>query len=242
MIDKEMTIVNPFDQLDIFKITDTDYNIDDDNLFQLLTIKYKERFVGREIPCKGRKYINHLLPNSVETIETEEDQLNYVWKFFYNQLVAFVATNKDNYARIMEALTAAYNPIENYNMVEQSGSASKVSDTESNPGTVTVKNNVFPFDSNTGTGKPESQTETSATASTAGYRDASQTMQWSSGDDFGSTPAGNSVAMSKHVRTGNIGVTTSQQMLQQELELRANSIVDKFLEEAANTCLLAVWS
>lgn len=242
MIEKEMTIVNPFDQLDIFQITDTGYNIDDDELFQLLTIKYKERFVGREIPCIGRKYINHLIPDTVGTIETEEDQLNYVWKFFYNQLVSFVATNKDNYTRIMEALTAAYNPIENYNMVELSGSASKVSDTESNPGTVTVKNNVFPFDLNSGTGKPESQTETSATASTAGYRDASQTMQWASGDDFGPTPSGNSVAMSKHTRTGNIGVTTSQQMLQQEIELRANSIVDKFLEEAANTCLLAVWS
>lgn len=238
MIDKGMTIVNPFDQLEIFKITDTGYNIDDDELFQLLTIKYKERFVGREIPCKGRKYINHLLPNSVETIETEEDQLNYVWKFFYNQLVSFVATNKDNYMRIIEALTAAYNPIENYNMMELSGSASKVSDTESNPGNVTVTSKVAPYNDDV---QDLQQTVTAALQSTAGYKDASQSMRWADGDDFGATPQGNSVAMSKHTRTGNIGVTTSQQMLQQELELRANSIVDKFLEEAANTCLLAVW-
>ncbi len=242
MIDRGMTFVNPFANFDVFKITDTEYNIDGDDLFRLFTLKYKERYIGREFPAIGRKYINHLLPNSVDTIENKEDQINYVYKFLYNQLVIFLEENKDNYTRIMAALTEEYNPIENYNMVEYSGSASKVSDTESNPGTVTVKNNVFPFDSNSGTGKPESQTETSATQSTAGYRDATQTMRWADGDAFGSTPSGNSVAMQKHVRSGNVGVTTNQQMLTAELKLRADSIVEEFLKKAADTCLLAMWS
>ena len=242
MIDKGITFVNPFANFDVFKITDTGYNIDGDDLLRLLTLKYKERYVGRELPCIGRKYINHLIPNSIDTIENEEDQINYVYKFLYNQLIIFLEENKDNYTRIMAALTAEYNPIQNYNMIEYSGSASKVSDTESTPGTVTVKNNVFPFDLNSGTGKPESQTETSATQSTAGYRDATQTMRWADGDDFGATPSGNSVAMQKHTREGNIGVTTSQQMLEQELKLRADSIVDDFLRKAADTCLLAVWT
>ena len=242
MIDKEITFVNPFANFDVFKITGTGYNIDGDDLFRLFTLKYKARYVGREFPCIGRKYIDHLLPNSVDTIENNLDQINYVYKFLYNQIIIFLEENKDNYARIMEALTAEYNPIENYNMVEYSGSASKVSDTESTPGTVTVKNNVFPFDLNSGTGKPESQTETSATQSTAGYRDASQTMRWAEGDAFGATPSGNSVAMQKHTRTGNVGVTTSQQMLEQELKLRADSIVEEFLMRAADTCLLVEWA
>lgn len=242
MIDRGMTFVNPFANFDIFKITDTEYNIDGDDLFRLFTLKYKERYVGREFPAIGRKYINHLLPNSVDMIENKEDQINYIYKFLYNQITIFLEENKDNYARIMEALTAEYNPIENYNMVEYSGSASKVSDTKSTPGTVTVKNNVFPFDLNSGTGKPESQTETSALQSTAGYSDASQSMRWADGDAFGSTPTGNSVAMQKHTRMGNIGITTSQQMLEQELKLRADSIVNEFLMRAADTCLLAVWS
>ena len=242
MIDKEITFVNPFANFDVFKVTGTGYNVDGDDLLRLLTLKYKERYVGREIPCIGRRYINHLLPNSVDTIENEEDQINYVYKFFYNQLIIFLEENKDNYTRIMAALTAEYNPIENYNMVEYSGSASKVSDTKSSPGTVTVKNNVFPFDLNSGSGKPESQTETSVTQSTAGYDNASQTMRWADGDAFGATPSGNSVAMQKHTRSGNIGVTTSQQMLEQELKLRADSIVDDFLRKAADTCLLTVWA
>ena len=238
MIEKGITFVNPFANFDIFKITDTGYNIDGDDLLRLLTLKYKKRYVGREVPCVGRKYINHLLPNSVDTIDNEEDQINYVYKFLYNQIVIFLEENKDNYARIMEALTAEYNPIENYNMVEYSGSASKVSDTKSTPGTITATTKVAPF---TDDNQNLYQTVTGALKSTAGYEDAAQSMRWADGDDFGATPAGNSVAMQKHTRSGNIGVTTSQQMLEQELKLRADSIVEEFLARSADTCLLTIW-
>ena len=239
MIDRGMTFVNPFANFDVFKIADTEYNIDGDDLFRLFTLKYKERYIGHEFPAIGRKYINHLLPNSVDTIENKEDQINYIYKFLYNQLIIFLEENKDNYTKMMEALTAEYNPLENYNMVEYSGSASKVSDTKSTPGTITATTKVAPF---TDDNQNLHQTETSAQKSTAGYEDASQSMRWADGDAFGATPTGNSVAMQKHTRSGNIGVTTSQQMLEQELKLRADSIVDDFLRKAADTCLLAVWS
>lgn len=239
MIDKGITFVNPFANFDIFKITDTGYNIDGDDLFRLLTLKYKERYVGREIPAIGRKYIDHLLPNSVDTIENDVDQINYVYKFLYNQIIIFLGENEDNYTRMIEALTAEYNPLENYNMVEYSGSASKVSDTKSTPGNITATTKVAPF---TDDNLNLHQTVTSALKSTAGYEDASQTMRWADGDAFGATPSGNSVAMQKHTRMGNIGVTTSQQMLEQELKLRADSIVDDFLRKAADTCLLTVWA
>ena len=239
MIDKGITFVNPFANFDIFKITDSGYNIDGDDLFRLLTMKYKERYVGREIPAIGRKYIDHLIPNSVDTIENDVDQINYVYKFLYNQIIIFLEENKDNYTRIMAALTEEYNPLENYNMLEYSGSASKVSDTKSTPGTITATTKVAPF---TDDNQNLSQTVTSALKSSAGYEDASQSMRWADGDAFGSTPTGNSVAMQKHTRSGNIGVTTSQQMLEQELKLRADSIVDEFLRKAADTCLLVEWA
>mgnify|MGYP007133701617 FL=1 len=239
MIDKGITFVNPFANFDIFKVTGTGYNIDGDDLLRLLTMKYKERFVGREIPAIGRKYIDHLLPNAVDTIENDVDQINYVYKFFYNQIIIFLEENKDGYSKIMAALTEEYNPIENYNMVEYSGSASKVSDTKSTPGNITATTKVAPF---TDDNQNLSQTITSALKSTAGYEDASQSMRWADGDAFGATPTGNSVAMQKHTRSGNIGVTTSQQMLEQELKLRADSIVDEFLIKAADTCLLVEWA
>lgn len=239
MIDKEITFVNPFANFDIFKVTGTGYNIDGDDLFRLFTLKYKARYVGREFPCIGRKYINHLLPNSVDTIENNLDQINYVYKFLYNQIIIFLEENKDGYSRIMSALTAEYNPIENYNMTELSGSASKVSDTKSTPGNITATTKVAPF---TDDNQNLHQTVTSALKSTAGYEDASQTMRWAEGDAFGATPSGNSVAMQKHIRSGNVGVTTNQQMLTQELKLRADSIVEDFLKKAADTCLLTVWA
>lgn len=239
MIDKGITFVNPFANFNIFKVTGTGYNIDGDDLLRLLTMKYKDRFVGREIPAIGRKYIDHLLPNAIDTIENDVDQINYVYKFFYNQIIIFLEENKDGYSKIMAALTAEYNPIENYNMVEYSGSASKVSDTKSTPGNITATTKVAPF---TDDNQNLSQTITSALKSTAGYEDAAQSMRWADGDAFGSTPAGNSVAMQKHTRSGNIGVTTSQQMLEQELKLRANSIVEEFLMRAADTCLLVEWA
>lgn len=239
MIDKEITFVNPFANFDIFKVTGTGYNIDGDDLFRLFTLKYKARYVGREFPCIGRKYINHLLPNSVDTIENNLDQINYVYKFLYNQIIIFLEENKDGYSRIMSALTAEYNPIENYNMTELSGSASKVSDTKSTPGNITATTKVAPF---TDDNQNLHQTVTSALKSTAGYEDASQTMRWAEGDAFGATPSGNSVAMQKHIRSGNVGVTTNQQMLTQELKLRADSIVEDFLKKAADTCLLVEWA
>lgn len=239
MIDKEITFVNPFANFDIFKVTGTGYNIDGDDLFRLFTLKYKARYVGREFPCIGRKYINHLLPNSVDTIENNLDQINYVYKFLYNQIIIFLEENKDGYSRIMSALTAEYNPIENYNMTELSGSASKVSDTKSTPGNLTATTKVAPF---TDDNQNLHQTVTSALKSTAGYEDASQTMRWAEGDAFGATPSGNSVAMQKHIRSGNVGVTTNQQMLTQELKLRADSIVEDFLKKAADTCLLVEWA
>lgn len=238
MIEKGMTIVNPFANFDVFKVANTGYDISGDDLYRLITIKYKDRLVGREVPPIGRKYINHLLPDTVGVISSEVDQINYVWKFFYNQIKVYCEEYKDNYIRLMQALTAEYNPIENYNMVEMSGSASKVADTKSTPGQITNTSKVAPYNDSV---QDLQQNVTSAMQSTAGFIDASQSMQWASGDDFGATPQGNSVAMSKHTRSGNIGVMTNQQMIEQELKLRADSIVNEFLAGAADTCLLAMW-
>lgn len=232
-----LDFVQPFDDVEIFDITG--YNIDDEQLFKMFVTRYKDRLIGEAIPPIGKKYINGLFPSSAAEIANRTDQLRYLFNWMYNQVQAFLSANLDNYDRMIKALTADYNPIENYNMLEMSGSASKVSDTKSTPGEVTVESKVAPYN---GTNSDLQQTKTSALQSTAGFQDSSQSMQWASGDDFGSTPQGNSVAMSKHTRTGNIGVTTSQQMLEQEKKIRADSIVDDFLKQAADTCLMAIWS
>ena len=242
MTDNSITITNPFAGLNIFNVQGHGYNINDTELWNMFVYKYTKRLVGRPVPPEGKSYI-YMNGGAVVkgTINTDTDKLNYLWKWVYNNLIIHIEKVQDNYYRMVQALTAEYNPIDNYNMEELSGSASKVSDTKSNPGTVTVDNGVYPFDQNSGNPKPESKVETSALESTAGFTNSDLTMQWAQGDEFGSTPQGNSVAMSKHVRKGNIGVTTSQQMIDQELKLRADNIIDKFLDDCADTCLLAMW-
>lgn len=242
MTEHSMTITNPFHNLGIFNVEGHGYNVSDASLWNMFVYQYSKRLVGRPVPRTGRKYIYmNGAEVTTQTIATDEDKLEYVWKFLYNNILIFIQKEQDNYYRMVTALTESYNPIENYNMVELSGSASKVADTKSTPGTVTNSVNVYPYDLNSGTGKPESKTTTGAEQSTAGYVDANQDMEWASGDDFGKTPKGNSVAMSKHTRSGNIGVTTTQQMIEQELELRTKSIIDEFLTKCADTCLLAMW-
>lgn len=245
MTDNSITITNPFAGLNIFNVQGQGYNISDASLWNMFVYQFSKRLVGRPIPHTGKKYI-YMNGASVttQTINTDVDKLNYVWKFLYNNILIFVQKEQDNYYKMVTALTGNYNPIENYNMVELSGSASKVSDTKSIPGKVTSEVGVFPYNANTpgaSNSKPESITETSAMQSTAGYVDANQNMRWADGDEFGETPKGNSVAMSKHTRSGNIGVTTTQQMIEQELELRTKSIVEDFLNKCADTCLLAMW-
>ena len=55
------------------------------------------------------------------------------------------------------------------------------------------------------------------------------------------TPAGNATQVGKLTRSGNIGVTTSQQMLEQELEIRKHNLIDEFMKEVAKVCLLSEW-
>ena len=240
--DYDLSTTQPFHEYDIFNVEGTGYNIDGDRLWRMFFSKYRSLRVGTALPPVGHEYIS-MLPDPFTTsrVETEDDQYRYCYNRMVNDINVFMNEQNDNYQRKMHALIESYNPLENYNMVEISGTVSKVSDTKSNPGTVTVSNNVYPFDSNSGDGKPAGKTTTGAEQSTAGYVDSNKSMRWASGDDFGETPQGNSVAMSKHTRSGNIGVTTSQQMLDQELKLRYDSIVEEFLARCADRSLLTDW-
>ena len=55
------------------------------------------------------------------------------------------------------------------------------------------------------------------------------------------TPQGNATAVSKLTRSGNIGVTTSQQMLESELELRKVDLVNDFFKEISKVALISEW-
>lgn len=157
----------------------------------------------------------------------------------------YLAANAYNWEKKVEALTTTYKPLENYNMVEHTGATSVSSRIRSSQGTVKNTSKVAPFDSETFKNETEvttsqgtlNGTDFHSDAGITGYDSDTKTLTF---DDM-TTPQGNATAVSKLTRSGNIGVTTSQQMLESELELRKVDLVNDFFKEITKIALISEW-
>ena len=109
---------------------------------------------------------------------------------------------KDNFAKLWQGFTAEYNPIENYDRQEDSTETPNITHTLSNSGQDASTNEADVQGYNGTNYVPNSRTKSSGTSSTNGTDTESGTRTYTS---------------SIH---GNIGVTTSAQMLEGELTLR----------------------
>lgn len=130
-------------------------------------------------------------------------------------------------------------------MVELGGGTSLTSRVRSSSGTHKTTSKVAPFDSETF----KNETEVTTSQSTLNGTDFASDSAISGFDsdnksltfDTLTTPAGNSTSVSKLTRSGNIGVTTSQQMLEAELEVKSRDLVKEFMNEIQKVCLLSDW-
>ena len=145
----------------------------------------------------------------------------------YNKLMA------SNLKSQLDVMKAAYNPIENYDNNEESTTTmgakeenfkkgTNTDTTEVGQGQITTKSDVTSYESNTFADADKVTTDESArtTTTTMGERTDIRTEK-------------------EHIDTfkkrihGNIGVTTSQQMIESELELRKRNVVTEYLTEFA---------
>ena len=114
---------------------------------------------------------------------------------------------KLKWSKLWETMVAEYNPLENYDMVEEMDKDTSGTDDLTHghviTGTANRQDNVFGFNDTSTTGVPQS-------ASTAGNTDTH------SGKDERSMSGTEDYTLTRH---GNIGVTTSQQMLESERQL-----------------------
>lgn len=118
----------------------------------------------------------------------------------------------DNIEKIRTALTTQYAPLDNYNMTEtRTPNLTETTQTKSNVRT-SGSNKVYGFNSATAVPATESQADTV----TQGADSANQSKRTNTGTE-------------KLERSGNIGVTTSQQMLISELDLRAQHEFEEYL-------------
>lgn len=145
----------------------------------------------------------------------------------YNKLMA------SNLKSQLDVMKEVYNPIENYDSNEESTTTVGVKEenfkkgtntdtTEVGQGQITTKSDVTSYESNTFADADKVTTDESArtTTTTMGERTDTRTEK-------------------EHIDTfkkrihGNIGVTTSQQMIESELELRKRNVITEYLTEFA---------
>lgn len=138
-----------------------------------------------------------------------------------------------NAKRMMDALAQSYDPLENYNRIEEGnettehhkGTKTSVGEeTISTPG-VEVKTTEYTvaFDGSTET---ETNAATSAPVRGTDKVERDSTKNFTTVSDIDGTTFDNDVhSFTDRVTRGNIGVTTSQQMLEQEIEIRKKNYV-----------------
>ena len=133
----------------------------------------------------------------------------------------------------LDVMKASYNPIENYDNNEESTTTIGVKEenfkkgtntdtTEVGQGQITTKSDVTSYESNTFADADKVTTDESArtTTTTLGERTDIRTEK-------------EHIDKFKKRIHGNIGVTTSQQMIESELELRKRNVVTEYLTEFA---------
>lgn len=145
----------------------------------------------------------------------------------YNTLMA------SNLKSQLDAMKLSYNPIENYDRSEETTTTTGTKEenfkkgvntdtTEVGQGIITTKSDVTSYESNTFADADKVTTDEAArtTTTTMGERSDVRTEKEHI-DKFES-----------HVH-GNVGVTTSQQMIESELSLRKQNVVAEYLTEFA---------
>lgn len=132
----------------------------------------------------GEKYASRFYLTMLEHDKTISDIANIIFNKF-----------SDKWKRIYDAIMMEYNPINNYDMVENEKVNSKITST------VGTDNKTYGFGSTTAAPTDEG----ASTSTIEGLKD----------DNF-----------RELTRSGNIGVTTSAQLLAGELEVRKNIFID----------------
>lgn len=145
-------------------------------------------------------------------------------EFFAMRIGMWSRKHQYNWKKLYDTTLLEYNPIENYDRMEE------WNDTDTESGSSTVTNEIM----NTGTVTEQN------TAFNAGLADHAKEITDNETTNNGS---GSNKRDAKHISSGrahgNIGVTTSQQMIQSEREVAIFNIYDIIAESfVENFCLM----
>lgn len=152
--------------------------------------------------------------------------------YIFTEWLNYVSRNGENLYRMFKALYAEYNPIDNYNMSETRETGVKQDKVTTKPTgktTVTVTPYATGINSGTGDGAKQGKSTTETTFENAQSETTYTNTQTIDVD--GETHSGYHHATEEFLkRSGNIGVTTSAQMIGQELDLRVVDLLSDFVK------------
>lgn len=179
-------------------------------------------------------------PNEIPLSETNVNRINDVVKSMFSL----------SWTKLWNAMNAEYNPLENYRMTEEEDNTitkdSELNKYKDSSETTTVnaksktegnvQNKLVPFGGNASVMTDESDTE--ATTTTLQADNESKTTHDGVDSDL---IHGTDVVDRELTRSGNIGVTTSQQMLESEIELRKKHYFDAIFADLDAVLTAPIW-
>ena len=166
--------------------------------------------------------------------------------FFVNLWQSYVDETAGQLKRQLEAMAAEYDPISNYDMTEHAADGEKLDkETETSTptgGTQTVSNLKTAGLNSTGDGAQRDNDVTTVTplegSKTELEKQPANTM---TGSFDNVTLTGHRITEHYLKRSGNIGVTTNAQLLQQEIEVRKISLLKMYVKEFIDRYCFVVW-
>ena len=171
--------------------------------------------ISRHIEIILRTYDNHPAGHP-EVYTLRQVDVNSLMEVWWNQ-------NQENIAKLVAVMTKVYDPISNYDMEEKTTPDLKETVQTHSSVRTEGSNKVYGFNSSTAV----PVTDTQADTNTQGAATANQQEKTNTGTNT-------------LTRKGNIGVTTSQQMLLSELDLRENhniyEMIYRLLDKQLTTC------
>ena len=188
----------------------------------------------------------------------------YIYNDYVTQWAQYIAVYGPDLHRAWQAMQESYDPLHNYDMTESGADGDrtgKQTTTQTPHGKITNETEITGTDTNTTTVYKSGvdstgdgvQTDKQVTANTPTNRKTTTNTTYDAGTDMqtaiehthdqtataGSHTITGADRASEHYleRSGNIGVTTSQQMLQSEIDLRMNSqLLDLFVGRFIRMC------
>lgn len=219
----------------------TTYGLNINNLWSIFNQWFARLAIAKKVPRIGYEYV---WDGHVYTVADVGDQAVYVWRCLDDMVAWYCNANRNRWEHIILADVAKYDPITNYKMEETGGTTSTVARTRSSVGTTKTTTKVAPFD---GSNQDLQETKVEqgtlngtafhSDAAISGYDDDTKSLTW----DGITTPEGNATSVNKLLRIGNIGVTTSQQMIQSEYDLRKFNVIQEFMNDVAKYSLILDW-